>query len=76
MTIELTPELEAVLKDAAARLGTTPEAFALRVLHDMLVPPPPPFEPRDDWERLLLAAGTKCGPSLSNEALSSDGLYD
>ena len=34
------------------------------------------FVPRDDWERRLLAIGTDCGVSLSDEALSSDGLYD
>ena len=34
------------------------------------------FVPRDDWERRLLTIGTDCGVSLSNEALSSEGLYD
>ena len=36
----------------------------------------PPIEPRDDWERLLLSVARDCGVSLSNEALSSEGLYD
>jgi hypothetical protein len=76
MTITVPPELEAVLKDRALRLGTTPEALALRVLQEMLVPPPPPLEPRDDWERLMLAAGTDCGVSVPPSALTSDGLYD
>ena len=34
------------------------------------------FVPRDEWERRLLAIGTDCGVSLSDEALSSEGLYD
>lgn len=36
----------------------------------------PPIEPRDDWERLLLSVARDCGVSLSNEALSSEGIYD
>jgi hypothetical protein len=77
MTISLSSELEAVLKDRAQRLGTTPEALAVRILQEMLGPvTPPPFEPRDDWERLVLAAGTNCGVVVSPSALTSDGLYD
>jgi predicted DNA-binding antitoxin AbrB/MazE fold protein len=34
------------------------------------------LEPRDEWERKLLEAATDCGVSLSNEALSSEGLYE
>jgi hypothetical protein len=33
-------------------------------------------EPRDEWERRLRALAMDCGVSLSNEALSSEGLYD
>lgn len=35
-----------------------------------------PIEPRDEWERRLLGIATNCGTSLSNEALSSEGLYE
>lgn len=34
------------------------------------------FEPRDEWERELLASARDWGVSLSNEAVSSEGLYD
>jgi predicted DNA-binding antitoxin AbrB/MazE fold protein len=33
-------------------------------------------EPRDEWERRLLDQATDCGVSLSNVALSSEGLYE
>jgi hypothetical protein len=35
-----------------------------------------PFQPRDEWERRLLAIATDCGTSLSNEAVSSEGIYE
>jgi hypothetical protein len=31
---------------------------------------------QDEWLRQLRALATDCGVSLSNEALSSEGLYD
>ncbi len=34
------------------------------------------FQPRDEFERLLMSLGTDCGVSLSDEALSSDGIYE
>jgi hypothetical protein len=34
------------------------------------------LQPRDEWERGLLAAASDCGVSLSNEAVSSEGLYE
>ena len=38
--------------------------------------PAPPLQPRDEWERRLLSIATDCGVSLSNEAVSSEGLYE
>jgi hypothetical protein len=35
-----------------------------------------PIEPQDDWERRLLEVGTDCGVSLSDLAVSSEGLYE
>ena len=79
MTITLTPDLEKALTEQARQQGTTPEAFALAVLRDKLrtssaVTPDVP--PQDEWERRLLSLAVNCGVSLSNEALSSEGLYD
>ena len=52
-------------------IDRAPEALALEVLRRHL--PPVPI---DEWERKLFAAATDCGVSLSDEALSSDGLYE
>ena len=92
MTIELDAELVAGLKRLAHRRGIEPEALALEVLRERCTPldeapdpariplpaeaQVPPFEPRDEWERRLLALGTDCGVSLSDEALSREEMYD
>lgn len=34
------------------------------------------LQPRDEWERRLLAVATDCGVSLSNEALGREEMYD
>jgi hypothetical protein len=33
-------------------------------------------EPRDEWERRLRQAASDCGVSLSDEAVSSEGIYE
>lgn len=38
-------------------------------------PPPPPLS-HDEWVRRLRELAIDCGVSLSNEAVSSEGLYD
>ncbi|HKI35540.1 MAG TPA: hypothetical protein VKA46_27030 [Gemmataceae bacterium] len=75
MSINLTPELEAAISEEARRRGVAPEALALEALRDRFLPRPA-LVPRDEWERRLLEIATDCGVSLSNEAVSSDGLYD
>jgi hypothetical protein len=74
MVITLDAGLEAALNDLAHRQGITPEAGALKVLRERFAVPP--MAPRDEWERRLLSAASDCGVSLSNEAVSSEGLYD
>jgi hypothetical protein len=32
--------------------------------------------PQDEWERLVVGVGTDCGTSLSNSAVSSEGIYE
>jgi hypothetical protein len=80
MTITLTPALEKVVLQQAHEQGTTPEAIVLNAIREKLglglSELAPNFEPRDDWERRLLSVGTPCGVSVSDEALSSEGLYD
>ena len=73
MTISLPADLEAAVVAEAQRLGMTPESFVIQVLRERLglatSPRPLPFEPRDQWERDLLAMASPCGVALSDEAL-------
>ena len=76
MVITLSPELEAALNEAASRRGVAPEALALDTLRERFLGVTAPLQPRDEWERGLLQAAQDCGVSLSDSALSSEGLYD
>ena len=76
MVITLGPDLESALNDLAHKQGVAAEDLALKALRERFLAPAPPIKPRDEWERRLLEAATDCGVSLSNEALSSEGLYD
>jgi len=75
MVIHISAQLEAALNEEAKKQGTDAESLANRVLNERFVRKLP-FEPQDDWERRLLEIGTDCGVSLSNEALSSEGIYE
>lgn len=72
MTIVLSPALETALRAAASRQGVQPEELAVTELEQRFLPP----DPRDEWERRLRSIGVDCGVSLSDEAVSSEGLYD
>ena len=76
MVITLTPDLEAALNEMARRQGVTPEALALEALRDCLISPAKKYEPKDEWERMVIAVGTNCDVSLPHFALSSEGLYE
>ena len=79
MTIALTPDLEQKLARKAQELGTTPEHLVLRKIQEEFAGTTQrtqPFEPQDEWERRLLGIGIACNVSLSNEAVSSEGLYE
>jgi hypothetical protein len=75
MTITLSPELEAALKEEARRQGMPPEELAVNVLR-IRFQYPPEMQPRDEWERGLLEMARDWGVSLSDEALSRESLYD
>ena len=75
MTITLTPELETALIYQARLRRVTPEALAQELLTKGLAAAPLLAEPRDEWERQLRAIAIDCGVSLSNEAVSSEGIY-
>ena len=76
MVITVGPDLEVALIDLARKQGVTPEVLALQALRERFLAPPVGIPPQDDWERRLRSAATDCGVSLSNEAVSSEGLYD
>lgn len=76
MSITLSPEMKSVLESAALASGVTPEALAADVLEKQLRRQYVKFEPRDEWERILASIGKDCGVSLTDEQLSSEGLYD
>jgi hypothetical protein len=44
-------------------------------VHVVVLPPPLPPIPHDEWGRRLRSIATDCGVSLSDEALSSEGFY-
>ncbi len=75
MVVTLDPKLEAALKEQADQKGVAPEELALNFLRERLLAAAP-LEPRDDWERGLLDAARPWGVSLSDAALSSEGLYE
>ncbi len=76
MVLTLGPDLEAALKELAGQQGIAPEDLAIKALRERFLVPARRVQPRDEWERGLLAAATNCGVSLSNEAVSSEGLYE
>ena len=75
MILTLDPELEVSLKEQANRQGITPEELVLSILRARLQDNVS-LEVRDEWERGLLDAARPWGISLSDAALSSEGLYD
>jgi hypothetical protein len=75
MIITLDAELEVALMESALSQGIAPEVLALQVLRERFLPQTL-LEPRDEWERGLRALAKDCGVSLSNWAVSSEGIYD
>jgi hypothetical protein len=75
MSITLDPDLEARLKELAAKQGIPPEALVLNALRQHLALAAKP-EPRDEWGRQLLSIATDCGVSLPNEAFLAENLYE
>ena len=61
MVSRVPADIYADLVQAARKLGVTAEGF---------------FLGRDDWDVLLLAAGSPAGVSLPDEATTRDALYD
>jgi hypothetical protein len=76
MVIEITPQLEAALNEKARQRGISPQVLVVEALRERFLPNAPAVEPQDEWERRLFGAAIDCGVSVSDAALSSDGLYE
>ena len=75
MVITLGSDLESALNDAAHKQGIAPEVLAINTLRARFLAAAT-LQPRDEWERDVLAVAQDCGVSLPDSALSSEGLYD
>ena len=76
MVITLPPDLEVALNELARREGVAPDGPALAAVRDRVIALTDAIQTLDEWERLVLQAGTNCGVSLPHTALSSEGLYE
>lgn len=76
MTITMDSQLEAAVNELARRQGVAPEAAVLNVLRSQILQRHQVFAPQDEWERRLLGLAKDCGVSLSDAAVSSEGLYE
>jgi plasmid stability protein len=76
MVITLDPELEAALTERARRQGVSMESLALEALRARFLAPTRPEESEDEWVRRLRQVATDCGVSLSDAAVSSEGIYE
>lgn len=75
MVVNISPDLEPVIVEQARQQGIDPAVLVLTVLRERFLGIPP-IVPRDEWERQLLGIARNCGVALSNEALSSEVLYE
>ena len=76
MVIAVDPALEVALKERAQRQGVAPEVLALEALRKQFLPPAPSDLSHDEWVRRLRSLAIDCGVSLSDEAVSSEGIYE
>jgi hypothetical protein len=76
MVLTLGPELEQALNEWATRQGVAPEILVLEALRDRFLAPTPADTSQDEWVRRLRQVATDCGVSLSDAAVSSEGIYE
>jgi predicted DNA-binding antitoxin AbrB/MazE fold protein len=53
-----------------------PDKTRVKIIVDSQSIVQPLLEPQDEWERHLLGIAKDCGVSLSDSAVSSEGLYE
>jgi hypothetical protein len=75
MVISISSELETVLNEQARQQGVSPAEVALAALQDRFLGNRGD-KSRDDWERRLRHVAVDCAVSLSDEAVSSEGIYE
>jgi len=75
MVITLDSELDNALREVARRQGVAPETLVVNALRQQFLAAAV-LQPRDEWERGLLAVVRDCGVSLPDSAVSSEGLYE
>ncbi len=75
MIIEIDSELEQVISQQAAIQNKSATEIVVAAVRE-IYKRPAPFVPRDEWERRLAAIAGDCGPGLTDEHLSSEGLYE
>ncbi len=72
--ITLSPEIEKAVRERAEQNGKAPDDLVNETLRMALAADEPPA--RDEWEQRLLSIGLWTGISLTNEQVSSEGLYE
>jgi hypothetical protein len=75
MVISIGRELETALNEQARRQGVSPEDLAVAVLQDRFLAGSAE-DSRDNWERRLRGLAVDCGVSVSDAAVSSEGIYE
>ena len=53
-----------------------PDKARVKLTIDAQTVSEPAMQPQDEWERSLIGVAKDCGISLSDSALSSEGLYE
>lgn len=74
-TIHLPLDVMENLKRYANSKGMSPED-AVTGWAKTLIPTVPLLEPHDEWERKLRSIPRRTGVALTDEDLSSEGIYD
>jgi hypothetical protein len=76
VVITLGPELTAAVSEQARRQGVAPEVLALEALRERFLTARLAGESGDEWVRHLRQLARDCGVALSDEAVSSEGIYE
>ncbi len=74
--VTLPTELERVAVEEARRAGQSTQEFVLGIRRRSLLSSNSTPTDEQEWRQNLTAATVDCDTSLSDEALSSDGMYD